>query len=138
MIVLDTNVISELMRGPAAGPAVRSWVRALRETPATTVINRAEILSGIAVLPDGKRKEALREVAEDAFQMLGVCLPLTPECASVYATIVAGRRDKGRPIAAMDALVAAIAKQSGAALATRDVRDFEGLGLDLIDPWRGG
>jgi len=138
VIILDTNVIAELMKGPSAGRVVRGWVRALRETPVTTVINRAEILSGIAVLPDGRRKQALLEVAEDAFQTLGVCLPLTPESATAYAMIVARRREGGRPIAAMDALVAAIAVESGAVLATRDVRDFEGLGLDLVDPWQGG
>ena len=137
MIVLDTNVISEVMRGPAASPVVLAWLRSLPEMPVTTVVNRAEILAGIAVLPDGERKRRLSEVAGTAFDTLGVCLPLMPEAASAYAPIVASRRSTGRPIGAMDALVAAIARVSGASVATRDRPDFEGLGLDLVDPWRG-
>jgi predicted nucleic acid-binding protein len=137
VIVLDTNVISEVMRGHQASPAVLGWIRCLRETPVTTVVNRAEILAGIAVLPDGRRKERLREVADSAFDTLGVCLPLMPECAAEYAAVVAGRRSAGRPMGGMDALIAAIARVSGAAIATRDQSDFAGLDLELVDPWRG-
>ena len=68
--------------------------------------------------------------------MLGVCLPLAPECAEEYASVVATRRTAGRPIGGMDALIAAIARVSGASLATRDTGDFDALGLDLIDPWQ--
>jgi predicted nucleic acid-binding protein len=135
VIILDTNVISELMRGAGADAGVLTWLRALPQTPVTTVVNRAEVLAGIAVLPDGRRKDRLREVADRAFDMLGVCLPLTPEGAAEYAAIVAARRSSGRPIGAMDALVAAVARVSGAELATRDLSDFEGLDLQIVDPW---
>ena len=136
MIILDTNVISEAMRGPGADFRVISWLRSLSSTPVTTVINQAEILAGIAVLPPGQRRERLYTAAQAAFAGLAVCLPLSPECATQYANIVAARQATGRPIGGMDALVAAIARESGGQLATRDTAGFEGLELDLIDPWQ--
>ena len=136
MIVLDTNVISEAMRGPRADPLVRAWLRSLPAPPVTTVINRAEILAGVALLPAGDRRDRLRGAALTAFSGLAVCLPLTPECADHYAEIVADRRRAGRPASSMDALVAAIVRESGGRLATRDTNDFAGLGLDLVNPWR--
>jgi len=138
MIILDTNVISEAMRGRAADPRVLTWIRSLREQPVTTVINRAEILAGIALLPEGARREKLSVAAEVAFAGLGVCLPLVPEAATEYAAIVARRRAAGRPIGGMDALVASVTRVSGASLATRDTADFDGLGLTLVDPWTVG
>ena len=136
MIILDTNVVSELMRGADASPRVLSWVRGLRERPVTTVVTRAEILAGVALLPAGSRRDRLRAVATGAFDTLGVCLPLVPECAAEYADIVATRRSAGQAIGAMDGLIAAIARFSGSTVATRDLADFEGLGLELINPWR--
>ena len=136
MIILDTNVVFELMRGADASRAVLDWVRGLSEQPVTTVITRAEILAGVALLPAGTRRDRLESVATAAFDTLGVCLPLVPECAAEYADIVAARRTSGRPISAMDGLIAAIARVSASAVATRDLSDFEGIGLDLIDPWQ--
>lgn len=135
MIILDTNVISETMRGPRADPEVLRWLRSLSRQPVTTVINRAEIMAGIALLPAGSRRDRLRGAADAAFGVLGACLPLVPECATEYGDIVASRRTAGRPIGGMDALIASIARVSGARLATRDVADFSGLGIELIDPW---
>lgn len=135
MIVLDTNVISEAMRGPRGDLRIRHWVSALEETPVITVINRAEILTGIAMLPAGARRERLTLAATAAFAQLGVVLPLTPDAADHFATIVASRRRSGRPIGSMDALIAAICLTAGATLATRDVRDYDGLGLAVINPW---
>ncbi|MDO5498650.1 MAG: type II toxin-antitoxin system VapC family toxin [Propionibacteriaceae bacterium] len=135
MLVLDTNVISEAMRGRDADPRVIAWLRNLPMQPVTTVVNRAEILAGLALLPKGARRDRLQGAARSAFDMLGVTLPLMPEAADHYAAIVALRRQSGRPIGGMDALVAAICLASGARLATRDTLDFEGVGLDLINPW---
>lgn len=135
MIVLDTNVISEVMRGPDADPAVMAWLRGLPATPITTVINRAEIQSGIALLPDGARRRRLETAASLAFSTLGATLPLTFEAADHYGLIVAERTRAGAPIGAMDALIAAICADAGASLATRDVAGFAGLGLTLVNPW---
>lgn len=135
VIVLDTNVISEAMRGPDADPGVLGWLRRLPRTPVTTVISRAEILAGIALLPAGARRDRLSTVAARAFGALGVVLPLTTEAAEHYAEIVAVRRAAGAPIGGMDALIAAICRASNATLATRDVSDFAGLGVDVINPW---
>jgi predicted nucleic acid-binding protein len=135
VIVLDTNVISEVMRGPRADPAVLSWLRSLPTTPVTTVINRAEVLAGIALLPHGQRRERLGEAARAAFSGLAVCLPLSDDCVGHYAEIVAVRSRRGRPIGAMDALIAAIVRDCAAQLATGDERDFTDLGIDVINPW---
>ena len=135
MIILDTNVISEAMRGPKADPRVLDWLRSLRRQPVTTLINRAEIMAGIALLPAGNRRDKLRRAAESAFSTLGSCLPLVPACADEYGDIIAVRRAAGRQIGGMDALIASIARVSGSSLATRDVHDFVGLGIDVIDPW---
>ena len=137
MIILDTNVISEAMRGPRADTRVIAWIRGLTEQPVTTVVNRAQILAGIALLPAGERREHLAAAAGRAFSGLGTCLPLIPECAEEYGAVVALRSAAGRPIGSMDALIAAIARVSGAGLATRNISDFEGLDLELVDPWAG-
>ncbi len=135
MIVLDTNVISEVMRGPDADQGVLRWLRRLPETPVTTVVNRAEVLAGIAILPPGRRTDVLRTAAERAFEALGACLPLTGACASRYADVLAARRSAGAPIGGFDALIAAICLEAGTTLATRDSAGFAGLGLPVIDPW---
>ncbi len=135
LVILDTNVISEAMRGGAANASVVAWLRELPALPVTTVVNRAEILAGIALLAPGRRREDLHAAAEAAFDGLGVCLPLTSVAAGHYAQIVAHRRSEGRPIGGMDALIAAIARQNGVTLATRDTEGFADLGIELVDPW---
>lgn len=138
MIVLDTNVISEAMRGQRADDRVIAWLRELPETPVTTVVNRAEILAGIALLPQGSRRDRLASASTDAFSSLGVVLPFVPEAAEHYADIVAGRRRAGVPIGGMDALIAAICRTVDATLATRDVEGFAGVGVRIVDPWTAG
>ncbi|MGA8907218.1 MAG: type II toxin-antitoxin system VapC family toxin [Acidobacteriaceae bacterium] len=137
MIVLDTNVISELMR-PQPEPAVLNWVAMQpRATLYTTSINRAEILFGIEALPEGRRRAALADAAAAMFDedLAGRVLPFDAAAASRYAQIVVSRRLAGTPIEAFDALIAAAAFVAGAAVATRDVGGFEGCGLTLINPW---
>jgi toxin FitB len=135
MIILDTNVISELMRGPNAERRVLTWARSLGETPATTVINRAELLAGLAVLPEGARQSDLRRRAEETIAGLVDCLALLPGHAATYGAIVATRKAQGRPIGAIDGLIASIARDSRSRIATRDTAGFAGLGLELVDPW---
>lgn len=137
MIVLDTNVISELMRAvPHAG--VVAWVAAQpRATLYTTSITRAEILYGIAAMPDGRRRDSLAALVEAMFSedFSGRILPFTAEAAPHYARIVATRRQAGTPIEGFDALIAATTLSNGGSIATRDVTGFVGCGLTVIDPW---
>jgi predicted nucleic acid-binding protein len=137
VIVLDTNVLSELMRSQPAG-AVFAWVAAQpRAALCTTSVNKAEILYGIAALPEGRRRAALAAAAEAMFtdDFAGQVLPFDEEAAAHYAEIVATRRREGRPIEAFDAQIAATARVADAELATRDIGDFAGCGLTLVNPW---
>lgn len=135
MIVLDTNVVSELVRGPQANRDVLAWVRQLRQQPVTTVFNRAELLAGVALLPSGERRERLAGTLTAVLADLQVCLPFPGDGPAAYAEIVAVRRRQGRPIATMDALIASVAVVHSASVATRDVEGFNGLGLEVVDPW---
>ncbi len=137
MVVLDTNVVSELMR-PEPHPAVRAWVGAQpRATLYTTSITQTEILYGLAMLPEGRRRAALEVAADGMFaeDFAGRVLPYNGAAASHYAAIVISRRRAESPIEAFDALIAATARAAGADLATRDIAGFEGCGLTLVDPW---
>jgi toxin FitB len=137
VIVLDTNVLSELMRSEPAA-AVFTWVSAQpRATLYTTSVSKAEILYGIAVLPEGRRRLALAAAAEAVFadDFAGRVLAFDEAAAVRYAEIVASRRREGRPIEAFDAQIAATALVADAGLATRDTGDFAGCGLTLINPW---
>jgi predicted nucleic acid-binding protein len=137
VIVLDTNVLSELMRSEPAA-AVFAWVSAQsRATLYTTSVNKAEILYGIAVLPVGRRRLALAAAAEAMFadDFEGRVLPFDQAAAVHYAEIVAARRREGRPIEAFDAQIAATTLVAGAGLASRDTRGFAGCGLALVNPW---
>ena len=140
MIVVDTNVISELMRGEPH-PAVVAWVAAQpRALLYTTHINQAEILYGIAALPEGRRRAALATAAEAMFaeDFAGRILPFKAAAAARYPGIVLARRRAGNPIEKFDALIAAVALAAGAEVATRDTGGFAGCGLTLIDPWTAG
>jgi predicted nucleic acid-binding protein len=137
VIVLDTNVLSELMRSEPAS-AVFAWVSAQpRATLYTTSVSKAEILYGIAVLPEGRRRLALTAAAEAMFtdDFEGHVLPFDEAAAVHYAEIVAARRREGRPIEAFDGQIAATARVAGAVLATRDTGGFAGCGLTLVNPW---
>lgn len=137
MVVLDTNVVSELMRDNPR-PTVLAWVDdQLVRHLFVTAVTEAEIRAGIAFLPEGKRRQGLANAAERAFSELfsGRVLPFDSEAARAYAGIAAQRRNEGRPIAQADCQVAAIAHSRGASVATRNIRDFEATGVDVIDPW---
>lgn len=138
MIVLDTNVVSELMKGPGGDQAVIAWAVSLPASPVTTVFARAELLAGIELLPPGARRTGLAEAVARILARVEAVLPFTDECPHHYARIVAARTRAGRPISTMDALIASIVREVDGTLATRNVRDFEGLGLDLLDPWSVG
>jgi toxin FitB len=137
MIVVDTNVISELMRGEP-DPAVLAWVAAQpRALLYTTYVNQAEILYGIGALPAGRRRAALAAAAQGMFaeDFAGRVLPFEARAAARYPEIVLARRQAGNPIEKFDALIAATALAAGASIATQDSGGFAGCGLTVIDPW---
>lgn len=137
MIVLDTNVISELMRSKPH-PAVVSWVAAQpRGTLYTTSINEAELFYGIHALPEGRRRSELSAAAEALFaeEFDGRVLTFGGAAARRYVEIVILRRQAGQPIEGFDALIAATAAVAGATVATRDIGGFSGCDLTLINPW---
>jgi predicted nucleic acid-binding protein len=138
LVLLDTNVLSELMR-PAPAAAVTDWIadQAL-ETLCTAAPCQAEILAGIAVLPEGRRRDALAAAADGMFaeDFAGRVLPFDDPAARAYATLFAARQQAGRPAGTIDLMVAAIAHSQGAAVATRNGPDFSGCGIAVIDPWQ--
>lgn len=140
MIILDTNVISELTR-QAPAPGVMSWLDSLSAADvATTAITAAEMLCGVARLPSGRRKTELAAAVDgllsDDFR--GRILVFDEPAARRYADIVTARERVGRPIGAADAQIAAICRATDAALATRNTDDFAGTGIELINPWKRG
>ena len=139
MILLDTNVVSEMIRSTPE-PSVEQWFAAQSSNEvyicATT---EAELRFGVALLPGGRRRSLL---AADIERMLttvfsGKSLAFDSPAAIEFAALASDRRRAGRPITIADAQIAAVARCHGAALATRNVSDFEGCGVDIINPWAG-
>jgi len=138
MIILDTNVVSELMKSAPSQPVIQ-WVRARTGSELfTTSITLAEIFYGIARLPDGRRKELVRTTATEVFATFeDQVLPFDSSAATHYADVVGGRDQIGLPIDGFDAQIAAICRARGAALATCNLKDFRHTNVNLIDPWQG-
>ncbi|MCL4843079.1 MAG: type II toxin-antitoxin system VapC family toxin [Bryobacteraceae bacterium] len=137
MIILDTNVISEMMK-PEPDSNVDAWLaNQPPELVYTTAVTAAEIRSGIEILPAGNRRHSLQTAADRLLAGLfaGRILPFDEPAAPDYAEIVARRRALGLPAGAFDALIAAIARHHGAVLATRDTQDFAHCGIRLVNPW---
>ncbi|MCQ3812542.1 MAG: type II toxin-antitoxin system VapC family toxin [Acidimicrobiia bacterium] len=137
MIVLDTNVVSELMR-PLPNPAVEAWVADRAATNLfLSAVSEAELLYGIAIMPVGQRRHALETEVEAMLREVFACrvLPFDSDAARAYAGIAASCRASGRPVSQSDGQIAAIAHSRGMAVATRNIRHFEGMAVDIIDPW---
>ena len=137
MIVLDTNVLSELLR-PTPAPQVEAWLAAQDGTNVYfTAVGEAELRHGVAVLPAGRRRDALAQAIEGMLDedFRDRILPFDREAARAYAAIAAERRAAGRPISQFDCQIAAIARAQGASVATRNTGDYEGCGVAVIDPW---
>ena len=135
--LLDTNVLSELLR-KAPDPAVLAWFAVQpAETLFVSAVTQAEMTLGARLLPAGKRRTALETTIQAMFDedFVRRILPFDSASAPAYVDIVIGRRAAGRPISQFDAQIAAIARQSGSRLATRNLADFEGCGLALVNPW---
>ena len=137
MIILDTNVISELTR-PVPEPKVLAWLEAQAgDALFTTAISRGEMIYGACILSAGRRRAKLLEEVEAIFSidMAGRVLSYDEAAADAHARFAALRRTQGRPTSQSDAMIAGIALSLGATLATRNVKDFDGFGIALIDPW---
>lgn len=137
MFVLDTNVLSEVLKLQPE-PKVLRWLSAQRESERyTTAVSMAEMVSGVRMLPEGKRRTELHEQVEWLFSGIfaGRILPFDEMAALEYAELCERRRRIGRPISQSDAQIAAICRARGARLVSRNLKDFEGCGLAVINPW---
>lgn len=136
MIIQDTNLLSELVR-PAPNPHLLAWyARFSNDDLAITAISAAELLYGLELMPHGRRRQQLaRYIAMQLSPFADRILPFSADATPHYAAIVATRRKQGRPIGVQDAMIAAIARSHGMTLATRNVKDFAGTGVDLVNPW---
>ena len=137
MIVIDTNAVSELMR-LTPDPAVMAWFSEQDSAELyLTAVSEAELRAGAAILPEGRRHDH-RAVEVDAVvreDFAGRVLPFDSAAARAHAAIAASRRSRGRTILEADCQIAAIARATDAAVATRNTVDFEHCGIALIDPW---
>ncbi|MDT4843546.1 Toxin FitB [compost metagenome] len=139
MILLDTNVLSEMMK-TKPDPNVIAWLDAQPGSELVICsVSVAEILYGIARMPNGKRKDLLAVGADTLFNKLfaGSILPFDADAAVHYAALVSASEAKGRAADMADAQIAAIARLYSAKVATRNTRDFEELGVTLVNPWDG-
>lgn len=137
MIVLDTNVVSEVIRAES-NPQVIGWIDGMLDDELfITAVTEAELLYGVARLPGGRRKSALAGAIEDIVEgdFRDRIFPFDHGAASHYGRIAAGLERVGRPIAAADAQIASICSFWGATLATRNVSDFVATGIELVNPW---
>ena len=137
MFLLDTNVVSELLR-PSPEPVVEAWVAERLATDLYfSAIGEAELRCGVAILPAGKRQTALASAIESILRedFADRILPFDSAAAREYADIAAARRSAGRIVPPADCQIAAIARSRSMAVVTRNVRDFEGIEVEVVDPW---
>lgn len=137
MIVLDTNVLSELLR-PAPEQRVLMWLANQASSALfTTTVTRGEIFYGIRLLPIGSRRQGLWDATRIIFSedFSGRVLSFDNDAADAYAEIATSRRSAGKPISQFDAMIAAVVRSRGAMLATRNVKDFVDCGIHIVDPW---
>lgn len=137
MIVLDTNVLSELMR-KAPNERVANWVDAIRKADLfVSAASQAEVLFGLAKMAPGRKRSDLVAAADAMFMQdfRGRILPFDLYAAPHYAEIVAARRQAGNPIEAFDAQIAATARHHGMVVATRDKGGFADCGIEVLNPW---
>jgi toxin FitB len=136
IIVLDTNVLSEFFK-PAPHPGVLAWRRAHLGETVITAVTKAEVLYGIEKLPEGRRRRQFEVAVRETFaaHAPSAVLPFDDAATTEYARITAHRESIGRPISVPDGQIAAICASQDVPLATRNVRDFEETGIDVLDPF---
>jgi predicted nucleic acid-binding protein len=139
LIVLDTNVVSEMMRDTPDESVAAWYIRQQSSALYTTTVTVAEVLYGIELLPQCKRRNRLTQFAEDFFKtaFAGKIIDFDQAAAPRYASIRAAKRLKGMTMSSLDTQIAAIAAAMGAAVATRNVNDFKHCGVKVINPWNG-
>ena len=138
MTIVDTNVISELMR-PEPDLRVAAWTQLQPYGELfTTSITEGELRYGIAILPAGRRRRHLTSIADEFFHatFTGRVLAFDRAAAAAFSEIGAQRREAGNPIGSLDCQIAAIARTHGATVATRDTDDFQDCGVSVINPWK--
>ena len=137
MVLLDTNIVSEVIKDVADARVALWLTRQPKDSLFLCAVTEAELRLGAAILPVGRRREALAKLIEGILSedFAGRILPFDSQAAIAYATVSAARRHAGRPISIADAQIAAVARARGAAIATRNTRDFEGCGVAVINPW---
>jgi len=137
MLMLDTNMLSEIMRAEPDRKIADWMVRQPSDELFTAAVCQAEILSGLAIMPNGRRRTDLEEAARAMFadEFSGRILPFDMAAASAYAEVFAARRKAGRPGGTIDLMLAAIARVHGASIVTRNVAGFEGVGVAIVNPW---
>ena len=137
MIILDTNVVSEPMK-PNGDPAVRAWLdRQVAETLYLTATSLSELLVGVELLPEGKRKQGLAAALSGLMLKLfgSRILPFDQQAAITYASLIGQANASGHPISVADGQIAAIAKTHGFTVATRDTMPFTSVGVSILNPW---
>jgi toxin FitB len=137
VLILDTNVISEILRQEPNETVVTWFESQPRHQLFTTAVTQAEILYGITLLPKGSRRQKLLEVAQLIFDedLERRILPFGGDAAIHYAEIGATRRSSRRPISQFDAMIASIACLHGVKIVTRNTSDFENCGIEMVNPW---
>jgi predicted nucleic acid-binding protein len=140
MIVLDTNVLSEIAKARQPHPAVKTWVDAqAAETLYLTSITLSEVLFGLRIMPAGKRKNALTQTLDGLLALFSDrVLAYDASAARHYADLAAIAQAAGKGFPMPDAYIAAIAFAHGFTVATRDVAPFKAAGLTVINPWETG
>ena len=137
MILLDTNIISELLR-PSPEPKVEAWLAAQDSAEVfLSAVSEAELRYGVAILPEGTRRDALSAAVDGILRedFQARILAFDSHAAEAYVDIAASRRREGWPISQFDCQIAAIGRLHGAIVATRNTKDFEACGIEVIDPW---
>lgn len=137
MIILDTNVVSEPLKS-GADQAVLKWLDAQApETLYLTTVSLAELLAGLEVMPAGRRRTALKSALVEQIAMLfeGRILAFDRAAADAFSRVYASAQSAGNPISFADCAIAGMAAANGFSIATRNVRDFKGAGVTIIDPW---
>nr|WP_294530961.1 type II toxin-antitoxin system VapC family toxin [uncultured Rhodopila sp.] len=139
MLLLDTNILAAIMVARPVPEVARWMAEQPIEDLVTTGISQAEILSGLAIMPEGRRRRDLEAAARAMFEedFEGRVLPFDMNAAAAYADLFAARRRVGRPAAPLGLMIASVARSTGASVVTRDIGGFEGCGLTLINPWGG-